>query len=231
MKNILVVGASSGIGLSLSTQLIEGGKQVYGTYHTNKSPVDGLVKFEQLNVLDDNIDLNFVPATLDGLVYCPGTVNLKPFARCKPQDFINDYQLQLVGAVKVIHACLPSLKNAASPSIVLFSTIAVQTGFQFHSLVGSSKGAIEGLTRALAAEFAPRMRVNCIAPSITDTPLAGALLNTEEKKEASAQRHPLKKIGRPEDVANLAEFLLSEKSGWITGQVIHVDGGMSSVKV
>jgi NAD(P)-dependent dehydrogenase (short-subunit alcohol dehydrogenase family) len=109
--------------------------------------------------------------------------------------------------------------------------VAVQTGFNFHSLVASSKGAVEGLTRALAAEFAPKIRVNCIAPSITDTPLAGTLLNTDEKKDANAQRHPLKKIGKPGDLANLASFLLSEKSSWITGQVIHVDGGMSSLKV
>jgi NAD(P)-dependent dehydrogenase (short-subunit alcohol dehydrogenase family) len=157
-------------------------------------------------------------------------VTLKPFARVKPEDFVSDFQLQLVGAVKVIQASLPKLKNANSPSIVLFSTVAVQTGFNFHSLVASSKGAVEGFTRALAAEFAPKIRVNCIAPSITDTPLAGSLLNTDEKKEANAQRHPLKKIGKPEDLANLAAFLLSEKSSWITGQVLHVDGGMSSLR-
>lgn len=231
MANILIVGASSGIGLSLSKQLIEKGENVYGTYNKTSCTINGFTKFHQLNMLDENIDFSFVPAILDGLVYCPGTVNLKPFARIKPEDFISDYQLQLVGAVKVIQACLPKLKIAASPSIVLFSTVAVQTGFNFHSLVGSSKGAIEGLTKALAAEFAPKIRVNCIAPSITDTPLAAALLNTEEKKDANAQRHPLKKIGKPEDLANLAEFLLSEKSDWITGQVIHVDGGMSSLKV
>lgn len=231
MANILIVGASSGIGLSLSKQLIEKGENVYGTYNKTRCTIDGFTKLHQLNMLDENIDFSFVPAILDGLVYCPGTVNLKPFARIKPEDFISDYQLQLVGAVKVIQACLPKLKIAASPSIILFSTVAVQTGFNFHSLVGSSKGAIEGLTKALAAEFAPKIRVNCIAPSIIDTPLAAALLNTEEKKDANAQRHPLKKIGKPEDLANLAEFLLSEKSGWITGQVIHVDGGMSSLKV
>ena len=137
----------------------------------------------------------------------------------------------MVGAVKVIQACLPKLKNASNSSIVLFSTIAVQMGFNFHSLVASSKGAVEGITKALAAEFAPKIRVNCIAPSITDTPLAASLLNTEEKKEANAQRHPLKKIGKAEDLANLAEFLLSEKSSWITGQILHADGGMSSLKV
>lgn len=231
MANILIVGASSGIGSALAKQLIASGHQVVGTFNKTTQPASGFAAYQSLNVLDESLDLSFLPDTLDGLVYCPGAVNLKPFARFKPEDFISDYQLQLVGAVKVIQACLPKLKNAVSPSIVLFSTIAVQTGFNFHSLVASSKGAVEGLTKALAAEFAPKIRVNCIAPSITDTPLAGTLLNTEEKKEANAQRHPLKKIGKPEDLANLAEFLLSEKSSWITGQVLHADGGMSSLKV
>lgn len=231
MANILIVGASSGIGSALAKQLIAFGHQVFGTFNKTIQPASNFAAYQPLNVLDESLDLSFVPDTLDGVVYCPGAVNLKPFGRIKPEDFISDYQLQLVGAVKVIQACLPKLKNAASPSIVLFSTVAVQTGFNFHSLVASSKGAVEGLTKALAAEFAPKIRVNCIAPSITDTPLAGTLLNTEEKKEANAQRHPLKKIGKPEDLANLAEFLLSEKSSWITGQVLHADGGMSSLKI
>ncbi len=232
MANILIIGASSGIGASLANQLIAEGHQVYGTYNkTTTISADGFSTLQQLNVLDENLDFSFIPDVLDGLVYCPGAVNLKPFARIKPEDFMADYQLQLIGAVKSIQACLPKLKNSTQASIVLFSTVAVQTGFNFHSLVASSKGAIEGLTKALAAEFAPKIRVNCIAPSITDTPLAGALLNTDEKKEANAQRHPLKKIGKPEDLANLAAFLLSEKASWITGQVLHADGGMSSLKV
>ncbi len=232
MANTLIIGASSGIGASLAKQLIAEGNQVFGTFNktTIATPV-GFAKFQPLNVLDENPDFSFLPDSLDGLVYCPGAVNLKPFARVKPEDFVTDFQLQLVGAVKVIQACLPKLKNSNHSSIVLFSTVAMQMGFNFHSLVASSKGAVEGLTRALAAEFAPKIRVNCIAPSITDTPLAGTLLNTDEKKEANAQRHPLKKIGKPEDLANLASFLLSEKSSWITGQVIHSDGGMSSVKM
>lgn len=232
MGNILIIGASSGIGASLAKQLIESGHQVYGTfYKTINTSVEGFVKFQSLNVLDENPDFSFLPDMLDGVVYCPGAVNLKPFARVKPEDFVTDFQLQLVGAVKVIQACVAKLKNANNPSIVLFSTVAMQMGFNYHSLVASSKGAVEGLTKALAAEFAPKIRVNCIAPSITNTPLASTLLNTDEKKEANAQRHPLKKIGQPEDLANLAAFLLSEKSNWITGQVIHADGGMSSLKV
>lgn len=232
MANILIIGASSGIGFALAKQLKTERYEVYGTF--NKITTisrEGFAKLQPLNVLDENPDFSFLPDVIDGLVYCPGALNLKPFARIKSEDFVAGYQLQLIGAVKVIQACLPKLKNSDQASIVLFSTVAVQTGFNFHSLVASSKGAVEGLTKALAAEFAPKIRVNCIAPSITDTPLAGTLLNTDEKKEANAARHPLKKIGKPEDLANLAAFLLSEKSSWITGQVLHADGGISNLKV
>lgn len=232
MKKIVIVGASSGIGQSLAKQQAKEGNQVYGTYYkSDTSSSQDTITLHYLNVLDEQPDVSFAPDIIDGLVYCPGSITLKPFARLKPEDFITDYQLQLVGAVKVIQALLPKLKNADYPAIVLFSTLAVQTGLSFHSLVSSSKGAIEGLTKALAAEFAPKIRVNCIAPSITNTPLAAGLLGTEEKKLSNAQRHPLKKIGEPEDLANLASFLLSEKSGWITGQIIHADGGMSTLRV
>ncbi|GAB3226196.1 SDR family oxidoreductase [Algoriphagus aestuariicola] len=231
MANILIIGASSGIGLSLSKNLIADGHRVFGTFRKTEITHQGFEKIQQLDVLGDSLDLGFVPEILDGIAYCPGAIQLKPFLRIKPSDFIDDYQLQFLGSVKVLQACLPNLKNSPSSSIVLFSTVAVQLGFNFHSLVASSKGAIEGLTRTLAAEFAPKIRVNCIAPSITDTPLAGTLLNSEEKKEANAQRHPLKKIGTSEDIANLAAFLLTDKSAWITGQVLHADGGISSLKV
>jgi NAD(P)-dependent dehydrogenase (short-subunit alcohol dehydrogenase family) len=232
MANILIIGASSGIGLSLAKQLMAEGHRVYGTFHkTTVASSEGFTKLQSLNVLDELLDFSFLPDAIDGLVYCPGAVNLKPFARIKPADFVADYQLQLIGAVKVIQECLPKLKNAAQSAIVLFSTVAVQTGFNFHTQVASSKGAVEGITKALAAELAPKIRVNCIAPSITDTPLAAALLNTGEKRETNVQRHPLKKIGKPGDLAHLAAFLLSEKSSWITGQILHADGGISSLRV
>jgi NAD(P)-dependent dehydrogenase (short-subunit alcohol dehydrogenase family) len=165
------------------------------------------------------------------LPYCPGSINLRPFERIKPIDFEIDYKLQVIGAIKIIQAVLPKLKKAENASIVLFSTVAVQSGFPFHTQVAASKGAIEGLTKALAAEYAPKIRVNCIAPSLTDTPLAANLLNNDQKKEANAARHPLKRIGAAEDIAHIAAFLLSEKASWITGQIMHVDGGMSSLKI
>lgn len=230
MRNVLIVGASSGIGLSLARTLIEERVEVYGTFNKTVTSAEGFTHLQSLNVLG-NPDFSFLPDVVDGVVYCPGSVVLKPFARISTDEFLADYQLQLIGAVKVIQACLPKLKNSSNASIVLFSTVAVQTGFTFHSLVASSKGAIEGLTKALAAEFAPKIRVNCIAPSITDTPLSSTLLSTDEKKQANAQRHPLKKIGTAKDIAHLASFLLSEKSGWITGQIHHADGGMSNLKV
>ncbi|MDZ7604330.1 MAG: SDR family oxidoreductase [Cyclobacteriaceae bacterium] len=231
MANILIIGASSGIGQALAKQMISDGHKVFGTFNKTSISADGFAELQPFNVLDENPDFSFLPEVIDGLAYCPGAVVLKPFTRLKPEDFMEDYHLQLVGAVKVIQACLPRLKSSTQASIVLFSTVAVQTGFSFHSMVSSSKGAIEGLTKALAAELAPKIRVNCIAPSITDTPLAAAFLNSPEKKEANAQRHPLKRIGAPEDLASLGAFLLSEKSSWITGQIMHADGGMSSLKV
>ena len=230
MKNILVIGGSTGIGLQL-VKNISANNRVYATYNQHLVNDFDHATFHPLNVLDSQFDLGFLPETIDGIAYCVGAINLKPFARISEDDFINDYKKQVGGAIRIIQTLLPKLKMAEQASIVLFSTIAVQTGFPFHTLVASSKGAIEGLTKALAAEFAPKIRVNCIAPSITDTPLAAALLNTDEKKMANAQRHPLKQVGEAIDVASMAEFLLTEKSKWITGQIFHVDGGMSTLKV
>jgi len=232
MSTYLIIGASSGIGKKLAEQLVYSGHRVYATYFKNKPAANpGLPDFHYLNVLDENTSLDFLPDSLDGLVYCPGSINLRPFERIKPSDFVADFNLQVTGAIKIIQATLPRLKKAKNASIVLFSTVAVQTGFPFHTQVSASKGAIEGLTRALAAEFAPKIRVNCIAPSLTDTPLAAPLLNTDQKREANALRHPLKKTGTTENIADMAEFLLSEKGNWISGEIFHVDGGMSALKV
>lgn len=232
MSTYLIIGASSGIGKKLADQLVESGHNILATYFKNKPESNtDLPAYHYLNVLDETITPDFLPDVLDGLVYCPGSINLRPFERIKPADFVADFNLQVMGAIKIIQAAMPRLKKAENASIVLFSTVAVQTGFPFHTQVSASKGAIEGLTRALAAEFAPKIRVNCIAPSLTDTPLAASMLNTDQKREANALRHPLKKTGTPENIADMAEFLLSKKASWISGQIFHVDGGMSSLKV
>jgi NAD(P)-dependent dehydrogenase (short-subunit alcohol dehydrogenase family) len=183
-------------------------------------------------VTAESIDLNDLPEELHGIAYCPGTIVLKPFQRLSVEDFMQDYRINLLGAVKVIQACLKQLKKSSSgASIVLFSTVAVQTGMAFHASVASAKGAVEGLTRSLAAEFAPRIRVNAIAPSLTDTPLAQALLSSDAKRKASADRHPLRRIGSAEEMARLAAHLLSDDAAWMTGQILHLDGGMGALRV
>ncbi len=231
MANYLVIGASSGIGKQVATQLAENGHKVFASYNKNEMASSENIEFYKVDVLEEDPDLSFIPDTLDGLVYCPGSINLKPFNRIKPADFVSDFNLQVGGAVKIIQVVLPKMKSSEQASIVLFSTVAVQMGLPFHTQVSASKGAIEGFTKALAAELSPKIRVNCIAPSLTDTPLAASLLNTEQKQEANAQRHPLKRIGQPADIANMVEFLLSDKSTWVTGQIFHVDGGMSTIKL
>lgn len=230
MGNYLVVGASSGIGKAVATQLAHEGHQVYATFNNNSIETIPNITAYPLNVLDENLDFSFLPDTIQGVVYCPGTINLKPFARITPNDFTQDFNLQVGGAIKVIQAALPALKNSGKGSIVLFSTVAVQLGLNFHTQVATSKGAIEGLAKALSAELAPTIRVNCIAPSLTDTPLAASLLNSEQKVEANALRHPLKRVGTVNDISEMTCFLLSEKASWITGQIMHVDGGMSAIK-
>ncbi len=232
MANYLIIGASSGIGKALALKLADTGHQVFGTFNKKETQTEHpLIKYSQLNVMDENISFDFLPEILSGVIYCPGSINLRPFERIKPADFTNDFNLQVTGAIKTVQAVISKLKSPENASIIFFSTVAVQTGLPFHSQVSASKGAIEGLTKALAAEYAPKIRVNCIAPSLTDTPLAALLINSEQKKESNAHRHPLKRIGTADDIVNMAEFLLSSKSSWITGQIMHVDGGFSTLKI
>lgn len=228
--NILIVGASYGIGENIVKLCLDKGDQVFTISRTtinNPKILKQINKDVSLIALED---LTEIPEVLDAFVYCPGSIALKPFNRFTENDFLDDYKLNVTSGVKILQLILPNLKKSEQASVLFFSTVAVGTGMPYHSLVASSKGAIEGLTRALAAELAPKIRVNAIAPSITDTPLASKILSTDEKKQASGLRHPLQKIGNAEDIGNMAYFLLSNQAKWITGQIIHVDGGMGSLK-
>ncbi len=232
MRNYLIIGGSSGIGASIVAKLAESrDNKVHATYFSNATQDIDNVRFFHYNSMIDNVTNYDLPDEIHGFVYCPGSIMLKPFKRLTEQGVIDDFKLQVIGAMNTVQAILPNLTAAKNSSIVLFSTVAVQQGFNFHAQVAMSKGAIEGLTKALAAEFAPGIRVNCIAPSLTDTPLAEHLLSSEEKRKANADRHPMKQIGTVDDSAELAVFLLGEKSKWMTGQIIHVDGGMSSINM
>lgn len=231
MSNFLVIGGSSGIGCEVAKMLTKEGHEVFASFRTNESDLraPSFSQF-QFDVLTDELDPALFPEEIHGLVYCPGAINLRAFRQLSLPDFQEDLNLQVLGAVKVIKAALPSLKKAKKSSIVLFSSVAVQMGFPFHAQVAVSKGAIEGLTRSLAAEFAPDIRVNAVAPSLTDTPLASRLLSSVKQREGHELRHPLKRIGSVVDIAHAVTYLLSKESSWITGQIQHVDGGMSSLR-
>ena len=228
MKNILLIGGSTGIGYELSQKLKEDNNIFISTRNQDKFNHPN-IKTNELD-LDKEFETDWLPEHLDGFIYLPGTINLRPFKGLKPSVFIEDFNINVMGCIKILQKVLPKIQAAENPSIVMFSTVAVKMGMPFHSSVSSSKGAIEGLTRSLAAEFAPKIRVNAIAPSMLDTPLAEKFLNSETKLENLRNRHPMKEIGSPKDISEVVKFLLEDNSKWMTGQIIPFDGGMSSVK-
>jgi 3-oxoacyl-[acyl-carrier protein] reductase len=230
MKNILLIGGSYGIGLAIAKELQYENK-VFVASRTNEKIAEMHVTHIQFDATTDTLDTSKLPEVIDGLVYCPGSINLRPFRGLKPEAFEQDLQINFISLVKVIQSVLPNLTASNQSSIVLFSSVAASMGMPFHTSVAAAKGAIEGFAKAFAAEYAPKIRVNVIAPSLTDTPLAEKFLSNDDKKEKSAQRHPLKRVGTSEDMAQMASFLLSEKSSWISGQILHVDGGMSTLLV
>ncbi|MAC64663.1 MAG: oxidoreductase [Flavobacteriaceae bacterium] len=229
-KNILLIGGSTGIGLEIAKKLYKN----HNIYIASRNKVDHdnlEVTHLEFDVLKDDISSLDLPEQLDGLVYCPGSINLKPFKMLKPKDFEQEMQLNFFGLIKVVNGLMPKLKESNQASLVFFSSVAVKVGMPFHTSVAAAKGAIEGFAKSLAAEYAPSLRVNVVSPSLTDTPLAEKLLNNDKKKEKMDQRHPLKRVGTTADIANMTAFLLSEESSWITGQILGVDGGLSTLNI
>jgi 3-oxoacyl-[acyl-carrier protein] reductase len=233
-KNILIVGASSGIGLATAQLLSASGAKLFtASRHLSPELADlGTTHFTYDATQPVGTTFDALPEVLHGLVYCPGSIKLRPFERVPTEDFRSDFELNVLGAVHALQATIKRLKKAeGGASVVLFSTVAAAVGMSFHTSIATAKAAVEGLTRALAAEYAASgLRVNCLAPSLTDTPLAAALLNTPEKAEAGAKRHPLQRVGRASDLADMAAFLLSDQATFITGQVLAIDGGMGKLK-
>lgn len=233
MANYLIVGAGRGIGLA-SAQLLSQNHQVYAISRQSTPELAALnLSFLEADTMDSSLDLKgFLPETLDGLVYCPGSITLKPFNRLTDDDFLLDFNQNVLGAIRVIQAALPALRKAKQSSVVLFSTVAVQTGMPYHASIAVAKGGIEALVRSLAAEYVSAgIRFNAIAPSLTDTALASSLLATPEKREALAKRNPMQRLGNPEEMARMTAFLLDRENSWINGQVLALDGGLSSLRV
>ena len=231
MKNYVVIGASYGIGQHITKQLANQGHRVYAFSRTLPQVQEPNVIYTLCDITTDTIDLSNLPDVLDGFVYCVGSIVLKPFHRLPFSQFEKDMHLNFFAMVKVLQQLIPNLRKASNASVVLFSTVATKLGMPFHTSIASAKAAIEGFAKSLAAEYAPTLRVNVIAPSVTDTPLANRLLSNDAKRQAITERHPLKQIGQPDQVAELATYLLSDKAQWMTGQVIGLDGGIGSLKV
>ena len=229
-KTILIIGGTSGIGAELVRQLeAENASVITASRQATANHGGTHICWDATDATSDLSAL--LPEKLDGLVYCPGSINLRPFARISDAEFLNDFEINVMGAIRAIRQSINALKRAGEASVVLYSTVAASQGMNFHASVATSKRALEGLSLSLAAECATsKIRFNVVAPSLTDTPLAAALLSSPEKKEASDKRHPLGRIGQPEDAAGATLFLLSEASSWMTGQVLAVDGGLSSIK-
>lgn len=225
----LIIGAGRGIGRALAERLIEQGYPVITVARTSDGP-PGALEHLHADVVADGLPVDRLPEALSGVAYCPGSIDLKPFRSIRVEDLRAALEVNLVGAFRAAQVCADRLKRVPGSSLLLFSTVAVGQGMPFHASVAAAKAGVEGLSRSLAAEWAPTVRVNCIAPSLTDTPLAERLLSTPEKTKAAADRHPMKRVGNAEDIAALGAFLLGPDAGWITGQVLGVDGGMSRLR-
>lgn len=227
-QNLLIVGASSGIGQSVHQLAKEKGYSIF-TMGRQEFQSSGHIIFDARKPFIEIPDT--WPTAFSGLIYCPGTINLKPIQRLSSDDFLDDFQVNVLGFVHVVQAMLPRLKKSEGASIVTFSSVAAQVGIGFHASVAAAKGGLQSLSISLAAELAPqKIRVNVIAPSLTDTPLAASFLNNQEKREAAGKRHPLNRVGNSKEIADLVLHLLGTQSSWITGQVFNIDGGLSKIR-
>ena len=227
MKKIIIIGGSKGIGKALIDALIDQNEVV------NISRTSPDISHENLTHFTCDILSDELPEidSADALVYCPGSINLKPISRLSIDDFKSDFEINVLGAVKSIQKYLPILKNGNKPSILLFSTVASKLGMPFHASIATAKSGVEGLVKSLGAELAPTIRVNAIAPTVTNTELAAKLLRNDKMIENITERHPLKKFLNPEEVADMAEFLLSHKAASISGQIFEMDCGIVSFKI
>ncbi len=227
MKTIVIIGGSKGIGHAIVENLIETHKVINISRTASAKTHPNLTHFECDILTDELPDIEFV----DGLVYCPGSINLKPISRLSLDEFREDFEINVLGAVKAIKKYLDVLKKGSHPSILLFSTVASKLGMPYHASIATAKSGIEGLVKSLGAELAPTIRINAIAPTVTNTELASKLLRNDKMVEAITERHPLKKFLNPKEVAEMGVFLLSEKAASMSGQIFQMDCGITSFKI
>jgi len=227
MKKIIIIGGSKGIGKAITESLLTTHQVINISRSTPEVQHENLTHYTCDVLVDELPEID----QADGLIYCPGSINLKPFNRLSIDDFKTDFEINVIGAVKSIQAYTKTLSQSDSASIVLFSTVATKLGMPFHASVATAKSAVEGLTKSVAADLVPKIRVNAIAPTITDTELAAKFLRNERMIESTIQRHPLKKYLEPSEVAAMANYLLSDVSKSISGQIFNLDCGIVSLKL
>lgn len=234
LRNIVVAGGSKGIGLALVERLrLRASRIVVLSRHLDDLRLDKVVEHVSIDFTDKPPPASDLPEVIHSAIYCPGSITLRSFRSLKEEDFRNDWEVNLLGAVRFLQTCWPGLSanTAELPgSVLLMSTVAVAQGMPMHASIAAAKGAVEALMRSLAAEWAPKVRVNCLAPALTETPLSARFFTSDAARQSINSRYPLNRAGKPDDLAAIAEFLLSPEADWITGQTIGVDGGLSSLR-
>ena len=226
MKNIVIIGGTKGIGKAIVSEVVDNNNVVCLSRNQSDFSHDNYTFHNFDALVDDYPDFESV----DCLIYCPGSINLKPISTLSLDDFRNDFELNVIGAVRAIKKYLNLLKKSGSASILLFSTVATKLGMPYHASVSVAKSGIDGLVKTLGSELAPKVRINAIAPTITNTELASKILRNDKVIENMVERHPLKKILSSNEVAKMASFLISEDASSISGQIFNMDAGIVSFK-